>query len=196
MTPGAWNWPSWLDWPGSAWWSNLWAHTEHAVVWAVTVVTLLLGLLGTILPVLPGTMLILAGAVWHYLAMRFWLHAPDPGIGWPGFLVLGLLAAAAQAFETISSAVGAKFFGSTKWGAWGALIGGIIGIFFIPWGIFVGPVVGALGAELIIAKRELKPAAKSTWGTFLGTAAGLVVKTAIGAAMVGYFFLDVLALGW
>jgi uncharacterized protein YqgC (DUF456 family) len=196
MIIGAWSWPSWLHWPGSGWWSGLLAHTEHAIVWSVTVGALVLGLLGTVLPVLPGTMLILAGAVWHYLAMRYWLHVPDPGIGWPCFVVLGLLAAAAQAFETVSSAIGAKVFGSTKWGAWGALAGGVIGIFFVPWGIFIGPVFGALAAELIIAKRELMPAAKSTWGTFLGTAAGLIIKTGIGMAMVGYFFLDVLALGW
>lgn len=192
----AWYWPSWLHWPSSAWWSGAWNHTEQAFVWVVTGVLLLAGLLGTILPVLPGTVLILAAAVWHFLAMRYWLHVADPGIGWPGFIILILFAVVAQVFETASSAMGARYFGSTKWGAWGALLGGLVGLFFFPWGIFLGPVLGALSAELIIARRELKPAAKSTWGTFLGTAAGLIVKTGIGLAMVGYFFLDVLMLRW
>lgn len=192
----AWSWPSWLHWHGSAWWSGLWSQTEQAFVWMVTGMLLLVGLLGTILPVLPGTALILAAAVWHFLAMRYWLQVADPGIGWPGFIILVLFAAVAQVFETASSAMGAKYFGSTKWGAWGALLGGLVGLLFFPWGIFLGPVIGALSAELIIARRELKPAAKSTWGTFLGTAAGLLVKTGIGLAMVGYFFLDVLALRW
>jgi uncharacterized protein YqgC (DUF456 family) len=104
--------------------------------------------------------------------------------------------AAAQFLETASSAMGAKYFGSTKWGIWGALIGGIVGIFFVPIGIFLGPVIGALAAEMIIAKRQLKPAAKSTWGTVVGTMAGLVLKTILGLAMVGYFFIDVFWLAW
>ncbi len=49
---------------------------------------------------------------------------------------------------------------------------------------------------MIIAKRELKPAAKSTWGTLLGTAAGLILKAGLGLAMVGYFFLDVFLFAW
>ena len=49
---------------------------------------------------------------------------------------------------------------------------------------------------MIIAKRELKPAAKSTWGTLLGPAAGLLLKAGLGLAMVGYFFLGVFLLAW
>jgi uncharacterized protein YqgC (DUF456 family) len=190
------DWPSWLHWPGAEWWSGVWSHTEYGMAWVITVVLLIVGLVGTVLPVLPGPILILGAAVWHALAMRYWLHAADAGIGWPGILILALFTATAQAFEMLSSAMGAKYFGSTKWGAFGALLGGIAGIFFVPWGIFIGPVVGALAAELIIARREFKTAAKSTWGTFLGTAAGLIIKTGIGLAMVGYFFLDVFLLRW
>jgi uncharacterized protein YqgC (DUF456 family) len=192
----AWSWLSWVPWPSSAWWSEVWNHTEYGLVWMVTVILLVVGLVGTVLPVLPGPILILGAAIWHALATRYWLHVADPGIGWPGIIVLALFTATAQVFETVSSAMGAKFFGSTKWGAWGALLGGLVGLLFFPWGIFLGPVLGALSAELIIAKRELKPAAKSTWGTFLGTAFGLIVKTGIGLAMVGYFFLDVFTLRW
>jgi len=190
------QWPSWLHGPGTEWWAGLWENTQHGFVWSVTVLALVVGLVGTVLPLLPGPMLILAAAVWHVLAMHYWLQAPDPGLGWPGFAVLGLLVVAAQVFETASSAVGAKYFGSTQWGIWGALIGGLIGIFFTPVGIFLGPVLGALAAEMIIAKRELRSAAKSTWGTFVGTVAGLLIKTGLGLAMVGYFFLDVFVLAW
>jgi len=190
------QWPSWLGWPGSEWWSSLWEGTQHGVVWSVTVLALVVGLVGTILPMLPGPMLILAAAVWHVLAMHYWLHQADPGMGWPGMAILVVFVVAAQVLETASSAMGAKYFGSTKWGIWGALIGGLIGIFFVPVGIFLGPVLGALAAEMIIAKRELKPAAKSTWGTLLGTIAGLLLKAGLGLAMVGYFFLDVFLLAW
>jgi|GEM_PF-47118 len=190
------KWPSWLPWPGVDWWGGLWEGTQHGFVWGVTVIALVVGLVGTILPMLPGPLLILAAAVWHVLAMRYWLHEADPGLGWPGMAVLVVLVVVAQVLETASSAMGAKYFGSTKWGIWGALLGGLVGIFFVPVGIFLGPVLGALAAEMIIAKRELKPAAKSTWGTLLGTVAGLLLKAGLGLAMVGYFFLDVFWLAW
>jgi len=190
------HWPDWLRWPSGQWWGNAWEGTQYGVVWSVTLLALIVGLVGTVLPMLPGPMLILAAALWHTLAMRYWLHAPDPGIGWPGLVILGLFVGAAIALETLSSAMGAKYFGSTKWGIWGAVIGGLVGLFFGPVGLLLGPLLGALGAEMIIAKRELKPAAKSTWGTLVGTAAGLLLKAALGLAMVGYFFLDVFALAW
>lgn len=190
------GWPDWMTWPAGAWWSGLWVGTQHGVVWTVTITALVVGLVGTVLPMLPGPMLILAAAVWHVMAAHYWLHLPDAGMGWPGFSILVVFVAAAQFLETASSAMGAKYFGSTKWGIWGALIGGILGIFFVPIGIFLGPVIGALAAEMIIAKRQLKPAAKSTWGTVVGTMAGLVLKTILGLAMVGYFFIDVFWLAW
>ena len=185
-----------MTWPAGAWWSGLWVGTQHGAVWTVTITALVVGLVGTVLPMLPGPMLILAAAVWHVMATHYWLHLPDAGMGWPGFSILVVFVAAAQFLETASSAMGAKYFGSTKWGIWGALIGGILGIFFVPIGIFLGPVIGALAAEMIIAKRQLKPAAKSTWGTVVGTMAGLVLKTILGLAMVGYFFIDVFWLAW
>jgi uncharacterized protein YqgC (DUF456 family) len=191
------QWPTWIRWPGGEWWAGLWEGTQYGFVWMVTVVTLVVGLVGTILPMLPGPMLILAAAVWHVLAMHYWLHVADPGMGWPGMAILVIFVVAAQILETASSAMGAKYFGSTKWGIWGALAGGLVGIFLAPpVGIFLGPVLGALAAEMIIAKRELKPAAKSSWGTLLGTVAGLLLKAGLGLAMVGYFFLDVFLLAW
>jgi len=180
-----------------AWaWADFTAPTLQFAIWTITCLLILTGLVGTVLPLLPGPMLILGGAVLHYCALRFFAHEPDPGIGWPGFAILIVFVAVAQVFETASSAMGAKYFGSTKWGAIGALLGGVVGIFFGLPGLFIGPVIGALSAELIIARREIGPAAKSTWGTFVGTAAGLIIKSVLGLLMVGYFFLDVLFLKW
>lgn len=195
----AWSRPAWLEWmpwPSAAWWHALWENTQYGIVWTITGLLLLIGLLGTVIPLLPGTVLILVAAAWHAAAMRWWVHADDPGIGWPGLFILALLVLLSQVLEMVSSALGAKYFGSSRWGAWGALAGGLIGIFFGIAGIFLGPVLGALAAELAIARRELKPAAKSTWGTLLGTVTGLLLKVGIGLVMAGYFFLDVLALRW
>ncbi len=171
-------------------WADVGNSSLLVLVWVVTGLLLLVGLVGTVVPMLPGPVLMLAAAIWHTLMLRYAVGAEDPGFRWPGFVILTLFIVVTQVLETASSALGAKYFGSTKWGAIGALIGGIVGLFFGLPGLIIGPLLGALLAELIIAGRHWKMAAKSSWGTFVGSAAGLVIKAILGLAMVGYFFLD------
>jgi hypothetical protein len=64
-------------------------------------------------------------------------------------------------------------------------------MFFFPWGLLLGPILGVLAGELM-GGQKLLPAGKSTWGTFLGTTAGIVANAIIGVVMVGWFFLVVL----
>ncbi|MGI8603196.1 MAG: DUF456 domain-containing protein [Verrucomicrobiales bacterium] len=177
-------------------WTGLGEGTLQAGIWTVTILLLLLGLIGTVLPMLPGPGLIFLAAVFHYLALRYLADVTDPGIGWPGFLILLLMLILALAFEMVTGAVGAKHFGSSKWGVAGAIAGGLIGIFFALPGIFIGPVVGALLAEMFLARRDLKPATKATWGTLLGTTAGLVLKVGMGVIMITYFLFDLFWLDW
>jgi uncharacterized protein YqgC (DUF456 family) len=64
-------------------------------------------------------------------------------------------------------------------------------MFFFPLGLFVGPLLGVLLGE-VIGGKELIAAGKSSWGSLLGTTAGLIGKVAIAFVMVGWFVLDVL----
>lgn len=154
--------------------------------WTLVILLILTGLAGTLLPLLPGSTLILAAAVVHKVTL-------DPAgtiVSWwtiGGLLVLMLLS---YAIDFISGAVGAKYFGATRLGAIGGIIGAIAGMFFLPLGLFVGPLAGVLLGELIGGK-ELIDAGKSTWGTLLGTTAGLVGKVAIALAMVAWWALAV-----
>ena len=66
------------------------------------------------------------------------------------------------------------------------LVGTIIGMFFFPIGLFLGPVIGVLLGEQL-GGQELLPAGKSSWGTFLGTTAGIVGKLIIASVMIGWF---------
>ncbi len=149
-----------------------------ALWWALTIALMLLGLVGTVVPLLPGVVLILAGAALNH----FTLHS----VGWPTLLVLTGFAGLALGLDFVSGAVGAKSFGATRWGAMGGIVGAVIGLFFGVIGVFVGPLVGALLGELLGGKGIL-PAGKSTWGTFLGTTAGLVGKLLIGGMMIAWF---------
>jgi|SRR6187402_1078385 len=153
------------------------------VYWVLTLVLMMVGLVGTVVPLLPGTTIILAAAILH----RFLLGEAH-SIGWwtlGGLVVLVLLS---YGVELMSGSVGAKKFGATRWGAIGGLVGTIGGMFFGIPGIFVGPVVGVLAGELL-GGRGLLPAGKSTWGTFLGTTAGMISNLIIGSIMIGWFLL-------
>ena len=151
------------------------------VWWTVTLVLMLIGLLGTLLPLLPGTSIILAAAVLHHFTV-------SRTVGWWTLGGLTALTLLSYGVDLVSGTVGAKWFGATRWGAIGGIIGTIAGLFFGFIGIFVGPIVGVLIGELIGGK-EIVPASKSTWGTLLGTTAGLIVRFLIGLAMIGWFLL-------
>ncbi len=156
------------------------------VWWTVTLLLMFIGLVGTVLPLLPGTTVILGAAVLHH----FMLGA-EQSVGWwtlGGLLVLTLLS---YAIDLVSGTIGAKWFGATLWGALGGILGAIVGLFFGIIGIFVGPLIGVLLGELLGGK-ELLPAGKSTWGTLLGTTAGMIGKVLIGVLMIGWFLLAAL----
>jgi uncharacterized protein YqgC (DUF456 family) len=96
------------------------------------------------------------------------------------------------AMEWAATALGTKKFGGTKIGMAGALAGGLVGIFFGLPGLLFGPILGALAAEMIIARREWKASGKAATGAFVGMVLGMVGKFGCTVAMIGVFFADVL----
>jgi hypothetical protein len=169
----------------------LWGGVGIGAAWLVTASLLVAGALGCVLPVLPGHLILFMAAVAH----RLMLGAEGSGLQWWSFLMLGLLMAASQTLELLSGAAGAKWFGGSRWGAFGALAGGLAGMFFIPLGLLLGPLAGALVGELAFARRKIKPAVISGVGSVAGTLTGMAIKLAIGAAMILWFFLDVFLIG-
>lgn len=155
----------------------------ETVWWIVSLGLMLIGLFGAIFPVVPDSLFILAGAVLHHFTIR-----PERSVGWWTLGVLTFLCVLAHAVDFTAGAMGGRKFGASRWGAVGGMIGGIVGtIFFFPFGLLLGPVIGALGAEIIFAGRQLGPAARSSWGTLLGTTAGLIGKLIIDVSMVAIF---------
>jgi uncharacterized protein YqgC (DUF456 family) len=155
--------------------------------WSLVVLLMVLGFLGTFVPMLPDSVLILAGAVVHKIAFPEGTHT----VSWWTIGVLLVLVVVSYTIEFFSGAVGAKYFGATKYGAIGGLVGAFVGLFFGIPGIFIGPVLGVLAGELIGGKK-LVDAGKSTWGTLFGTLAGMVVKVGIALVMIGWFVADIM----
>ena len=154
--------------------------------WSLTVILMLAGLAGTVLPLLPAHILILAGALLHRLTL-----GPEQSVGWWTIGGLVVLTIIAQVVDFVSGTLGAKYYGATRGGAIGGLIGGVVGIFFGLPGLILGPLFGVLAGELI-GGRTLLPAAKSSWGTFLGTIAGMAAKIVLAFWMIGWFVFAVI----
>ena len=118
-------------------------------IWIVTVGLMIAGLIGCIVPIIPGHLLILGGAIGYRL-----MKGAEAGIEWWGIAILVVLLAISQTFEIMSGSLGSKWFGGSKWGAIGALVGGIVGLFFFPVGLLVGLLPERLVLNCSLRKRR------------------------------------------
>ncbi len=136
---------------------------------------LLLGLAGCILPVLPGPPLSYAGLVL--------LHFTDKVSFTPAQLIVWLVVViVVQVLDYFVPMWGSKYSGGSTWGSRGCLVGTIIGLFFMPWGLLAGPFLGAVIGELLGGSETMR-ALKSGVGSLLGFLFGTVVKCLV----CGYF---------
>ena len=114
----------------------------------------------------------------------------EKSVGWKAIAILGALALASYALDFLGSYFGAKYFGATKWGTFGAIVGALIGLFFGIIGLFVGPVIGAITGEFVAGKRMIA-AGKAGWGSLLGNLVGMIGKLMIALAMITIFLMTV-----
>ena len=153
--------------------------------WLFTIVLFAVGLIGTIAPVLPGTTIILAAAIIHRLTL-----GAEKSVGWKTIVVLVLLTLLSYVFDFLGSYFGAKYFGATKWGAFGAIIGALVGLFF---GFSVCSsvrLIGAIAGEFIAGKRMID-AGRAGWGSLLGNLGAMIGKLLIALAMITIFLIAV-----
>lgn len=151
--------------------------------WSIAILLMAAGLIGTVLPVFPGTTIILFAAVLHRIML-----GPAKSIGWTAITLLVLLTLLSYALDFAGGYWGARRFGASKWGMLGASIGAIVGIFFGVIGLFVGPVIGAIAGEFVAGKKMIA-AGKAGWGSLLGTLGGMVGKLLIALAMIIVFLM-------
>lgn len=150
------------------------------VLWILAVLLIVVGVAGTVLPALPGVILVFAG-----IALAAWIDAFTRIPAWL-VVVFGLLTALAWAVDYFAAAAGAKRAGASRLALIGALVGTLAGIFTGLWGLVFMPLVGAALGEFI-AQRDLRRAGKVGIATWLGLLLGTAAKVAIVFAMVGAF---------
>jgi uncharacterized protein len=149
------------------------------------IICLLTGIIGCILPFLPGPPL----AYGSLLLLQFskWSdYTPEFLIIWAAITILVVLA------DYYIPVWGTKRFGGTKGGTWGATIGLLVGILFMPpVGMILGPFIGAFLGELINGQDSGK-AIRSAIGSFIGFITGTIMKLGVCIMMGYYFFKAVL----
>lgn len=147
-------------------------------------ILMLLGILGSFLPVLPGPPLSYAGL----LALQL---LPEPAYSTRFLLIYAGLTLLVTVIDYVVPVYGSKRLGASKYGIWGSTIGLIAGLFFFPpFGIIVGPFLGAVAGELIHGKNTYD-ALKSGLGAFLGFVTGTLLKLAF-CLWLTYHFIRVL----
>ncbi len=157
------------------------------IKWIIVGVLLIVGFVGTFVPIIPGTTLIWVGMLVHYFSMGM----EQSGLAWQGLVFVTLLYVLTLIIDWVSGALGAKWFGSSKWGIIGAIVGGIIGLFFSLPGLILGPILGVFIFELTFAKKQVKEAGNSTVGTVIGGIAGLIGRVILAIGMLLWYVGDV-----
>jgi uncharacterized protein YqgC (DUF456 family) len=154
----------------------------------IVLIVMLLGLAGAILPGLPGTPLVFLAALGH----RLWFQ--DRSVNWWVIATLGVLMAVSLAVDFLATSLGAKGLGATWRGMVGAAVGAIVGLFFAPIGLILGPFLGAMLLEAI-GGRDWRESGKAGLGAAIGFLAGTVGRIACCVAMIGLFVLSLLLHG-
>lgn len=150
------------------------------ILYLLAALLVVVGIAGIALPALPGIPLVFLGLLLAAWADGF-VH-----VGWPTLLVLALLTVLSFVVDILATVVGAKRVGASRKALWGTFVGSIAGLFFMPIGLFLGPLVGALLGEYWHT-RELGRSTRVGLSTWLGILLGLALKLALVVAMLGLF---------
>ena len=150
------------------------------VVNVVVILLMAAGLVGAALPIVPGTPLILAGALLYAVSTDF------TPVGLGRLAVLTALALAGAVVGALAGSLGARSAGGSHRAVVGALLGLVAGFFIGPIGLVAGPVAGAILGELSAA-RPWRESVRAGLGTLLGLVAGAVAHVAVAGTMVGLF---------
>lgn len=150
------------------------------LLWTAVVLLLVAGVAGTVLPALPGTLLVLAG-IW----LGAWID-DFARVGWGIVAACTVLAVLAWALDYVAGLMGARKVGASAQALWGAAVGTVVALFMGVVGVLFMPLVGAAVGEFM-ARRDHGRAVHVGMATWLGLMAGLVAKVVLTFMTIGLF---------
>lgn len=160
-------------------------NMDHSIISFLSIVLLILGILGTFLPVLPGLVLSLAG-------LLIYKYGTDSDLSVLYIWTFVILTLASAVLNYIIPAKTNRKYGGTRWGSIGSVIGTIVGIFIpIPLGFLVGMFAGVFIGELLHDSKDMNKALRSTKGAFIGFIYGTGFSLVVGIAMLLVVILDI-----
>ena len=156
-------------------WAHLW--------WLLVALLVIAGLVGTVLPALPGVPLVFFGVL-----LGAWIN----GFAETGWVTLGIFAALtllAVLLDFVASAWGTQYAGAGARAFWGATLGAFVGIFFGIPGLLLGPFIGAVVGELT-GGSGFRQSGRAGLGAWLGVVLGTALKLTIAFLMIGIFIVQ------
>jgi uncharacterized protein len=156
---------------------------DPTFLWFCALGLIVIGVVGTVLPGVPGAMAVFGG-----MLLAAWIDGFTL-IGWPTLVLLGVLTALAFAADILGSLLGAKRVGASRLALIGAVVGTLAGLPFGLPGLIFGPFFGAVAGEFMTQQR-LDVAARVGLGTWIGLAVGSLAKIALVFAMLGVFAIS------
>jgi uncharacterized protein len=153
---------------------------------AVGSLLMLLGLAGSVLPILPGPPLSFIGLFLLALLKHF-----SPPLTPTFVIILAIVTVLAVVLDYVIPLLGAKRYGASKWGVWGSVLGMAIGIFWSPFAMLLGAFLGAVVVEWLVGNKKGE-ALRAGWGVVMGTLFATILRLGVSGMMTYYF---VLALG-
>jgi uncharacterized protein YqgC (DUF456 family) len=158
------------------------------LVWALTISLVLVGLAGCVLPLLPGTTLILAAMLLHKLLL-------PAQLSWWLLGAIALLWLLSLLTDLAGVIIGTRMFGGSKWGMAGAGGGALVGVFFSLPALLLGTFLGAVVAEKFIGRKSGGQSLRSGVGAATGFLLSTVARTGCALAMITLFLVGVLSRG-
>jgi uncharacterized protein YqgC (DUF456 family) len=152
---------------------------------AFAIVFMVLGIIGCLVPVLPGPPLSFIGLMLLHIS-RFGQFSSNV------LITLGAITITVTLMDYIIPVWGTKKLGGSKYGTRGATVGLVIGLFLGPLGIIVGPFIGAVVGEMIF-KDDISYAIKAGIGSLLGFMAGIGLKLAVSFILTFYFVKELIS---
>jgi len=146
---------------------------------------ILLGLAGSIFPVLPGPPLSFIGLFLLSLAKHF-----SPPLTPTFVIVMAVVTILVTAIDHVIPLISARRYGASKWGVLGSFVGMMMGIFWPPIGMLVGAFIGAVVTEWLIHQKKGQ-ALRAGWGVLVGIFWGMVLKLGV-SGMMAYYFIHAL----
>ena len=149
-------------------------------LWVLCVLMIVVGLVGTVLPMLPGVVLVFGG-----ILLGAWIE-DFTRVGGVSVGIVAFLGLLALGLDALAGALGAKKAGASREAIIGALLGTVLGILSGLWGLLFFPLLGAIAGQYWVERDAIR-ARNVGLATWFGMAIGMIAKIALSFMMVGVF---------